>query len=272
MKTHPFAHAPSFKLVLFLANVLLLLNVRARLLFYDGFEYPPGDSLGKLASSPTWDNPKGNITIISSNLAYPGLRNPTGNSVRVLGGSSNLDGARTLAWTAQNSGALYFSFLFKLDATNGIATGGNGIPIVNLSSAVSAAKQLISINLINNSGIHVGVVKYASSKMPVSSGFFSSGPGADLSADGATIYLIVGKYEWADGPGNNTATVWVNPDNLGAAESMVNKVSVSLGAGGSRDAGRLYIDRGPGFIIDELRIATTWAEVTPSGDGMAAAR
>jgi hypothetical protein len=256
--------------VLFLANLLLLLNARATLLFYDGFNYPPGETLGKLSSSPAWENPKRNLTIISGNLAYPGLRDSTGNSVRVLNGSSNLDGPRTLAWTAQSSGTLYFSFLLKLNAANGITGTEDGIPIVNVSSAVSAAKQLISINLINRSGIHVGVVKYDSRKMPVSSAFFSSGPGADLSANGSTTYLIVGKYEWTDGANNDTATVWVNPDNLGTGESAANKVSVSLGADGSRDAGRFYIDRGPRFVIDELRIATTWAEVTPSSGPLAA--
>lgn len=256
--------------VVFLAGILSLPNARATLLLYDGFNYAPGESLGRPASSPAWENPKRNITVTSRNLAYPGLPEPTGNSVSVRAGSSNLDGVRTLAWKAQHSGTLYFSFLLKLDGTDGIAGTGNGTPIVNLSSAASAAKQLISINLINDSGIHVGVVKYASSKTPVGSAFISSGTG--LSADGVTTYLIVGKYEWNDGVSNDTATVWVNPDNLGATESATNTISVSQGADATRDAGRFYIDRGPGFVIDELRIATTWAEATPSGGRMGAAR
>lgn len=242
-------------------------NASAALLFYDGYDYTVGEDLGEGSSVAKWANPKSNITITDGSLSYSGLQSSTGNRVNVNGGSSNLDGARTAAnaWTSQTSGALYFSFLLKLNGTGGIATSGNGTPIVNISQASSASQQLISLNLLNSSGIKLGVLKYPSSGTAVSSAFFATGPGANLAADGTTTYLVVAKYEWVAGAANDVVTVWVNPTTLGGAEDSGNKVSTSVGNDGANNAGRLYINRGPTLGLDELRIGTTWADVTPTG-------
>jgi len=41
----------------------------------------------------------------------------------------------TGAWASQTNGTLHFSFLMKLNSASGIATSGNGSPIVNISQA-----------------------------------------------------------------------------------------------------------------------------------------
>jgi pectate lyase len=123
----------------------------------------------------------------------------------------------------------------------------------------------MSINLVNDAGVRAGVLKYPSDSTPVSSAFFASGPGAALAADGSATYLIVAKYEWVDGAGNDAVTLWVNPGGLGVAEDPGNRVTSSVGADGANNAGRLYINRGPSLSIDELRISRTWGEATPSG-------
>jgi len=240
---------------------------RAALLFYDGFDYTTGEALGDTSSAVEWGNPKSNITIADGGLNYGGLQASTGKRVNVNGGSSNLDGARTVtdAWTSQTNGILYFSLLLRIDGTSGIATSGTGTPIVNISQAGSVSKQLISLNLLNDSGVKLGVLKYPSSSTAVSSAFFVSGAGADLVADGSTTYLVVAKYEWIDGAGNDVVTVWVNPTSLGGEEDPANKVSTSAGTDGTENAGRFYVNRGPLLNMDELRIGQTWADVTPTG-------
>jgi pectate lyase len=249
------------------ALVALAPSSRAALLFYDDFAYATGNTLGSGDSIAAWENAKSNITITEDSLNYGGLQSSTGNRVNVNGGSSNLDGARTKdgAWASQTNGTLYVSFLLKLNGIGGIATSGNGTPMVNLCRTGSSSQQLLSLNLLNDSGIKLGVLKYPSSSTAGSSAFFAAGPGANLSADGATTYLIVAKYEWVEGAGNDIVTVWVNPGNLGGIEDSGNKVFTSVGTDGAANVGRLFINRGPALDLDELRIGTTWAAVTPTG-------
>src|SRR6478735_8473115 len=138
-------------LCLLLLQVLLCQSTSAALLFYDGYNYTAGEILGEGSSVANWANPKSNITIGEDSLSYGGLPAASGKCVRVNGGSSNLDGARTAAnvWSSQTNGTLYFSFLLKLNSTSGIATTGNGTPVVNISQAGSASQQLLSLNLLN---------------------------------------------------------------------------------------------------------------------------
>jgi pectate lyase len=241
-------------------------SATATLLFYDGFDYATGNTLGSSDSTADWENAKSNTTITEDSLNYSGLQSSTGNRVNVNGGSSNLDGTRTKdgAWVSQTNGTLYVSFLLKLNGIGGIATSGNGTPILNLCRTSSSSQQLLSLNLLNESGIKLGVLKYPSSSTAVSSAFFTTGPGANLAADGTTTYLIVAKYEWVEGAGNDRVTVWVNPGNLGGTDDSGNKVFTSAGNDGTANVGRLYINRGPTLDLDELRIGTTWAAVTPT--------
>jgi Pectate lyase len=247
----------------------LCLSAPAALIFEDSFDYTVGEDLGESSSSTRWQNPKSNITIASGSLSYAGLQTSSGNRVNVNGGTSNLDGARTApgTWTPRTNGTLYLSFILRLNGLSGIISTGNGIPILNISQASSVSQQLISVNLLNSSGVKLGVVKYPSSNVAVSSAFFSSGPGANLSADGVTTYFVVAKYEWVAGTGNDIVTLWVNPSTLGGEEDSGNKVFTSEGNDGTANAGRLYINRGPSLDIDELRIGETWADVTPTGGG-----
>jgi pectate lyase len=244
----------------------------ASLLFYDGFDYATGNTLGSSDSTDDWENAKSNITITEDSLNYAGLQSSTGNRINVNGGSSNLDGTRTKdgVWASQTNGTLYVSFLFKLNGIGGIATSGTGTPILNFCRTSSSSQQLLSLNLLNDSGIKLGVLKYPSSSTAVSSAFFTTGPGANLAADGTTTYLIVAKYEWVEGAGNDLVTVWVNPGNLGGIEDSGNKIFTSGGADGTANVGRLFINRGPTLDLDELRIGTTWAAVTPTGSPVVA--
>ena len=242
-------------------------------LFYDPFDYLVGEELGEGSSAASWENDKSNITVAGGSLDYPGLALSTGQRVKVDGGASNLDGVRTAAntWEPQTNGALYVSFLLRLDSAEGIAAGGTGTPILNISQAGSSSKQLISVNLLNSGGIRAGVLKYPSGSTPVSSAFFASGPGADLAPDGAATYLVVARYRWVDGDANDEVALWINPTGLGETEDPANRLAAAAGADGSGNAGRLYINRGPCLNIDELRIGQSWADVTPP-DGPVAIR
>lgn len=244
---------------------LLLTNSPAALLFYEGFNYLNGEELGKTTiSSPPWENHKNQFTVAPGSLKYASIQAATGNHLKVATTGLSLDSVRTApnAWIAQSNGTLYVSFLLRIESLDGIATTGNGTSLLTISKT-SNNGELFGINLLNQDGVKLGVLKYPSNSSPVSSAFFTNGPGSDLSTDGSTTYLIVAKYQWVDGPNNNLVAVWIDPDLTKPQEEPSLNISTSNGADGTQTAGRLTLCRGPSLNIDEIRIGQTWTDVTP---------
>lgn len=260
-----FLMAVATRMSLGLAVGFCLPGAQAALLLYEGFDYPVREELGEVASGLHWDNDKHQFTIVNGSLDYAGLKAATGNRLNVAAVSPSLDSVRTLdgSWPKQSKGTLYVSFILRLHSLVEISDTSEGVSLLTLGDTFNRT-ELLGINLKHTDGVKLGVLKYPSSSMPVSAAaFFTAGPGANLSPDGATTYLIVAKYEWVEGADNDVVTLWVNPTNLGATEDPANKVSISTGADGTAGAGRLTLSRGPNVNIDELRLGTAWAEVTP---------
>jgi len=252
--------------LLIFAALLCRSEARAKLLLYEGFDYPAGEKLAKSASTNIWENDKDQLTITSGSLDYAGLKNSTGNRVKFKPTSPSLDGVRTVAgvWEAQSGGTLYVSFIFRLKSVAGIGSTGEGTSLLTIGHT-SNSSQLLGINLIKDGTVRLGVFKYPSNGAIISSSaFFTNGPGANLDYSGSTTYLIVAKYEWLEGTADDEVTLWVNPVALGAGEDLGNKASTDTGVDGTKSAGRLTLSRGPQVSIDELRIGQTWAEVTPA--------
>jgi hypothetical protein len=253
-------------------STLLCSCAQAALLFYEGFDYPIRTELGDtIVTSARWENDKSQFTVAAGSLGRDGLATSTGNRLAVTPTSPSLDSVRTAsgAWTPQGDGTLYVSFLVKIESVESIDATGDGTSVLTIGRAANNS-CLLGINLLNHGGIKLGVLKYPSGSVQVSSAFFSSGSGTNLPADGSSTCLIVAKYEWVDGASNDIATVWLNPSGLGANEDPANKVSTSAGADGAETAGRLTLSRGPHLSIDEIRIGRTWAEVTPIRSPVAA--
>jgi signal transduction histidine kinase len=251
-----------------LAALFSLQASRAELLLYEGFNYPAGAKLAQTASTNTWENNKDQITIISGSLDYVGLKKPSGNRVNFKPTAPNVDGVRTVAgaWKEQFGGALYVSFILRLQSVAGLGSTGEGTTLLTIGHT-SNSSQLLGINVLNDGTVRLGVLKYPSDGASLSSSaFFTNGTGASLSIDGSTTYLVVAKYEWVEGTANDEVTLWVNPTNLGGGEDSGNKISIRTGADGDKSAGRLTLSRGPNVNLDELRIGQTWAEVTPADE------
>ena len=246
--------------------LLCLPGTQAALLLYDGFDYPIKEQLGEATSHARWSNDKEQFTIVRGSLDYAGFKASTGNRVNVAAIAPSLDSVRTLdgSWPKQSKGALYVSFILRLQSAAELSDSAEGTSLLSISDTFNRT-ELLGINLRLAQGTaQLGVLKYASTNAPVSAAvFFNSGPGANLSVDGATTYLIVAKYEWVEGEANDVVTLWVNPEQLGATEDATNKVFASTGPDGAGAAGRLTLSRGPNVNIDELRIGQTWADVTP---------
>jgi hypothetical protein len=83
-----------------------------------------------------------------------------------------------------------------------------------------------------------------------------------------TTYLVVVKYDATTTP--TTATLWVNPSTLGGAEpagSVTNNIGTSLFASFASICLRNNASS-PKANVDEIRVGTTFAEVTPISVGL----
>lgn len=97
-------------------------------------------------------------------------------------------------------------------------------------------------------------------------------PGWKISVDPATTYMLVAKYDFgtaADGDG--TITLWINPDasslGTGAAPTGTQQLSLAFANESAHMAfsGVAFhgIDGGAVTLYDELRVGTTWTDVSP---------
>jgi hypothetical protein len=250
---------------------------------YDPFDYPSGGALSGNTNPQTgqaWTYvgvggaTGADPTVGSGGLSYPGYIQGSGNSVltnRTQTGSSRI----TLPFSA-SSGTVYYSALVRVnDITNiGTATTGSFFGGLNVTPGAGGTGTSIT-----TSGAALLIRGDASTP-----GIYNLGVGVSIGnpdrifettarSAGQTL-LVVGAYEFRPGTDDDVAYLWINPD-AGAfgAESAPAPTIVSNGATStttaSDTAGPLvsFFFRNnsvePQQIqIDELRVGTSWAEVT----------
>jgi len=229
---------------------LLLAGTRSRAVSYlqEGFDYAPGI----LGTNAPWSSPTNLITVTSSNLTYPFLPDfsPPANAVSVAPGNRSVT-YRPLTTVATN-GCVYFSLLFNFTTLPGnyyIAglTQNTNIPP---GGAADDPLDLIDGGANNNFGVRA---------MGGSTSYLTNGS-AVLTTN--TTYLLVMKYNFTNG----TASLYFNPpagdtepaapDAISVAATPVTNLSYVYLRVGSSTAGS--------FLVSALRVASSWAEVTPA--------
>jgi hypothetical protein len=264
-----FTTTPS-KLMAAAACCLLLQSAQATLLFSDGFNYTSGGNLYSASTSyqasPSANTPS--VTIGSVSLTYSGLSDfsPPGNAVSVATGSSTA--AQTAAsFAAQNSGTVYASFLLDVTSLAAGQTQNYGLAGMLPTGAGYA------------SGTDpCGIVLLGSGANAYDLGVRSSGNGSGSNhayTGGAltpnTTYLIVLKYDYSA----NKASIYIDPTSLGGADPGTPSASMTTPGGASPlNLSQFYLREGGNslgasdpsapFLVDDLRVGTTWTDVTPA--------
>ena len=246
--------------------VLMLLYVvvpaRADLIVYESFDYPGTDANGRglpivqlagtgtgFVSGSKWN--VGGRSAFSSNwstttgsLAYPGL-SVANNSVEALA-SSAIQGAyrdTAAAFLRGPSSVNYLSFLIRWTDAAG-ALGGFGGIYIDGGVSDNADNKLF----IGRSGVSPNwVIENVGGAGQVDSGAASV---LDQTA------LLVLKMEGLEG--NDRFTLFANPTS--SVEPLSGAVKTDLDVG---TASRLVMYHTGGYQIDEIRIGTTFADVTP---------
>ncbi|MDA8376383.1 MAG: PEP-CTERM sorting domain-containing protein [Planctomycetia bacterium] len=233
-----------------LASGLAAQSARASLLVYEPFNYTSGSTLnGQTATGTgltgTWGG--SNTGTISAGSLSEGNLATADNSYLSGGGNNTISFVSNI--TATTGNPVWGSFL--LNTPSNVASNYGGLVLEPAAPTSSAPAPFIGIS---NSG-HFLVQKYGSSDNTV----------LGTAASANTTYLLVFEdIANATSGGPDTLNLWVNPTagaaNPPATPDVSNTYSTSpIGAISGID-----LANGGGFSYDEVRIGTTYADVTPA--------
>ncbi len=221
-------------------------------LLYEPFNYTVGSNLGGQGG---WTNVNtgDEVTVASGNLSVSGLASSTGNSVTF--GGLGVDPAFVFP---TNTSTLWYSFaisvtdLGALDATGGYLAGF-GQNITTFGATFWAR--------VNGVGYDLGISKrtVAGDTVFTSSAF----------SLGSTVF-VVGNYQYGAGAADDVSSLWINPNSTDFAAGSAPAPTLTTTATGTDLTGisRFFLRQDsatetPTVIVDELRIGSDWASVTP---------
>lgn len=225
------------------------------------------------------------IKVASGNLSVPSpLLSPVGNSAEIDGGPSSVatnsqqaGKALRLPFAAggvvQNSGGtIYYSLALRIDALTGSTNvnGGFFLALNNSSAATTAnptagaARLQSRIDPTDATKYNLGIFRNVDATAASSSW---SGP---LTV-GDTVFLVA-SYEAVTGNQNDIARLWINPSPSTFGDTLFNPLvttptEIDNSTGTGADIGVFSVllrqSLAPHLTLDELRVGTTWADVTP---------
>lgn len=233
--------------------------------FYEPFatNYTDGGNLGTSAngSSTVWDaGASAGPGLVVSNLAvlnYSGLATSNGSRGLVMSstGTARNRGASFTSQSLTNSNpTVYFSFLLNIQTA---PTAGNTRSLAYLRADASSGTP------------HFGIWMNSSSQLLI--GKNTTSPTATTAALSAGTHLIVARYKFVNGSGNDIGDIWIDPGSLGEIEANVPGFTLSVTNGSDQGTIASLILSCPGnssggiAFLDELRVGLTWLDVTPTG-------
>lgn len=226
-------------------------------------------------SAEGWGNTTGNVTVTNGSGSLDGtslgLVASAGDKASISGGTVALNVRNQFATNAQFLPTVeitnYFSFLYRFNVGTDVTNSSNGQVIIRLNKANSGTgtPQYWDLYARNVAGqIQIGITKapdavinYATTNISV----------------GQTFFVVV-RQHMIPGAQNDIYDLWINPpaSSFFTNEANLPTPSASTGAlttDGTEDTssttgpGRFVLASGANANFDELRIASTWADVTP---------
>lgn len=244
------------------ATVIFLsgLSLQAALTLEESFVVPAGT-----APATGWTGTDNNDSVVSGSLSVAGLEASEGNAWS-LSGAVNYSKQFSPSAPLATGATYYYSFLFRMDDLSALNTTGHSSNLIMLSASNTASNGVASF----------GVVKDADNANAYNFVFDGDfrGPNNSLSVKdpalteytvGQTIFVVLAYTRGT----TSSAQIWINPDSAtfgagtppspyltdAAASRAVDYLVLNSGTGfGSR----------PGYTVDEFKVGTTWASVTPA--------
>jgi len=222
---------------------------------YEGFDYA---AAAALQTQTGWAlvNSGDDIVVASGNLSFAGLAASTGNKIGF--GGAGIDASKLI--TTQTTGTIYYSLLLNVSSMAGV-TNTNGGYLAGFGQDAITFGGTLWTKRIDDSSYNIGLeVRTATTT------FTSWLPTTYVT--GQTLFIVVAyTFHLAGGPIDDTTSIWINP-TPGAVEPAATITDTHAGTD-LASINRFFLRQDsvtetPVLEIDELRIGTTWADVTPA--------
>lgn len=242
----------------------IAMNAQVALPYYDGFAY----SGTALQTQTGWAalNTGDDIAIVSGNLSYAGLQASTGNKISFAG--SGID--TTLSVAAQTSGTVYYSMLVNPVSMAGVtdANGGYFAGLIQGTPGGNVFGGTLWTKRVDDNTLQFGI--------EVRSNTGTSTTWTSTTYSTGQTYLVVVGYTFNTGSTtDDIVSLWINPttgNSTPPAPTITDTNSTTDLTGVNNFLLRQdSATETPSLEIDELRIGTTWASVTPSSTSLAVA-
>jgi len=253
-KLLPFATSP-----LIAAGLVSLCcpSARAQLLFSEGFNYTPGTGLAgsvNPGNSTAWTGGSASeLQIGSTNLTYSGLQQAPGNELVYTSSGSGSTSYNT--YSAVTSGSIYYSFLISCTT---LPTANEYISALNPGTTTpGGSSDDLSLYVgASGTGWKIGVRTTGGGSGAAYSGTLVSG----------TTYLVVGELTLGSAP---VANLYVDPTPGGSQTATPTATQSTTTAINTVDDVGFKVQSVTttgNFVIDDLLIASDWADVTPASE------
>ena len=241
--------------------LFFLMSANAQLLFHEPFNYTPDANFGLSAQSGgTWFriNTGDSVLVSSGNLNYAGLATSTGNKITF--DDAGADYYRV--FTSQTAGTVYASFVLNVTSLGTLTSAGAYFSSFIQSGSTSAFGAVVWVRASTTPG------KYNIGLSTRSSNSAITWLSNDFDIN--TSYFIATAYVFGPSALDDVSKIWINPASLGGAEPTADATSASATSPGSdmTSVERFLIRQVtlvPFTEMDEIRVGTTWASVTPVG-------
>jgi hypothetical protein len=227
---------------------------------YEPFNFTAGTflvSTNQTASNWANLNSGDPINIGSGNLSYNGLVASTGNKISFDG--TGMDAAKT--FTQQTNGTVYCSFILNVTSLGSLNTSGGYFFGLNEGTNTTTYGATVWAKA-NGTGFDLGINPRSAT---ATNTVWTTSAGAKPTN---TPILVVASYSIVSGASNDVVKMWVNP-NLGTTEPTANYTVTNNGTADLANLNRVFIRQDsatatPFVEMDEMRIGSTWADVTPA--------
>ncbi|MGB9691674.1 MAG: hypothetical protein ACPL7D_05860 [Candidatus Sumerlaeaceae bacterium] len=230
---------------------------QASLPFYEGFAYATGNLVGQSNGTAIWTRTGSQsvspVQVSTGSLSYAGLPGATGGKVSLGNGSNYEDVGLDL--TPQVSGSVYASFVVNV-VNPGTTTGD---AFLHFSSAGTSATDFHAI-VYAKRGSSASKVIFGVRNAATDSTVYDS---VEYNV-GTPLLLVVG-YTFNPATNDDVAALWINPalkqetPPPATLQATTNSELSYVGRIGLRQG---QSSTGLSLQLDELRLSTSWSEVT----------
>jgi len=219
------------------------------------FDYAVGTDLTDAPNWTTSSTSTDKVKVVAASINNPynstEFPNPTGNMVNFAGGGAD----PYIEFNQQDSGTIYASFIFTSTDMTGIQTTGGYFAVLQESAGSYKARLWVRPDTGDVAKFNIGV----------SAGSSASNYSSNVYVTGEEAFIVMA-YEFA----TNEIKVWINPDPATFEGGVAPTATLTETGGTATNLGRFLLrqdstNETPPINFDELRIGTTWKQVTPKG-------